>query len=152
MKETVSSKYLAAQGLVKSSSFLWLFVTCPLISLFGEGSTPDCSSTSLPARSGQQEGRGGATGQARTGTHSDGSVEGGPAWGIPHGRQHPRRPYRGGDRVAPGVIAECPEPHQGGSTPLSLLPRVTTCPLHPALLEATLFTTPRPLANVWRHL
>ena len=104
------------------------------------------------ARSGKQEGRGGAEGRARTGTHPDGSVEGGPAWGIPHGRRHPRRPYRGGDRVAPGVIAECPEPHRGGSTPLSLLSGVTTCPLHPALLEATLFTTPRPLADVWRHL
>ena len=35
---------------------------------------------------------------------------------------------------------------------LSLSSEVTTCPLRPAPLEAALFTTPRPLADVWRHL
>lgn len=72
--------------------------------------------------------------------------------GSPHGRRPPRRPCRGGDRVAPGLAAERPETHRGGGAPLSLLSEVPTCPLRPAPLEAALFTTPRPLADVWRHL
>lgn len=111
----------------------------------------------------------GTPGWARTGTPPDGPAERGP----PRGMTPPDGPAEGGillggvpswettppealqmrgDRVAPGVIAEHPEPHRGGITPILPPPWGDHLPPVPSATRAPLFPTPRPLADIWRHL